>query len=274
MTFDAYESSSESGEPIALFHFTNGATEYLYTTHTEDVEYDSKTYTPIPIKHDKISTSGDMVKAQLKITIDWASELALVMRGSPPSKSISLILRRGHIADPDQEYIVSWTGLVLGSSRKGSTVTLTCDSVASAVRGLGLGRDYQLTCPYILYDATYCTASEAAATAATAPINVASRVLTLPSGWRGANDLVDYLHGMVRWAGGNGAEVRSIIKVSGTEDIKLGGAPHDIAIGQSISVILGCTRRTDACENLHNNIVNFGGQPYIPLENPIRVNNF
>ncbi len=274
MTYAAYEASQEGGAPISLFMFVHGNTEYPYTNHTEAITHDSKTYEPVAIKPGRIKTSGDMTKNQLKVDIDRDTALGLLMRGSPPSKAVSLVVLEGHLEDPDQEYIASWSGLVLGSSRNGSKYTLTCDHLSAAIRGLGLGRDWQYTCPYVLYDATYCQADRNAATAVTAPTAITGRVLTLPTGWRGANALADYLHGVVTWAGGNGLETRRIIKVSGTDDIKLGGSLHDIAISQSINVILGCTKRVEACEGLHSNIVNFGGQQYIPLKNPVGVNNF
>lgn len=274
MTYAAYEASQEGGAPISLFMFVHGNTEYPYTNHTEEVDHAGKTYVPAAIDPGKIVTSGDMSKNQLKIEIDRDTDLGALMRGAPPSKSVSLVVLEGHLEDPDNEYIASWSGLVLGSSRSGSKYTLTCDHLSAAIRGLGLGRDWQYTCPYRLYDTKYCQADRVAATAATAPLAISGRVLTLPNGWRGANDLIDYLHGVVEWEGGNGPEIRRIIKVSGVDDIKLGGAPHDIALSQSIDVILGCPKRSEKCDTLHNNIVNFGGQENIPLKNPAGVNNF
>ena len=272
MTYSAYESSGEGGAPVSLFMFVNGNTEYPYTNHTEEIEHDGKTYLPVAIDPGKIVTSGDMTKNQLKIEIDRNTDLGKLMRGVPPSKSVSLVVLEGHLEDPDKEFIASWSGLVLGASRSGSKYTLTCDHLSAAIRGLGLGRDWQYTCPYVLYDAKYCQADRVAATVATAPVTISGRVLTLPSGWWGTNNLVDYLHGVVEWNGGNGLEIRRIIKTSGTDAIKLGGAPNDIAVGQTINVILGCTKRSAACNLVHNNIVNFGGQEYIPIEDPTGAN--
>ena len=273
MTFDAIESSDEGGAPVTLFKFTHGTQSYLYTNHTREITHDSLTYTPVTIKPGKLTSSGDMSKNQLKIDIDWSTELAQLMRGIPPSKEIAVVLMDGHLSDPDNEYIVSWSGLVLGSSRTASKVTLTCDSVTAAIRGLGLSRDWMLTCPYVLYD-EYCAASEVAATTVTAPLSVVGNVLTLPVGWRGATDISKYLHGMVRWTGGRGSEVRRIISVDAGEVIKIRGAIVDIAVGQTIDVMLGCNRQIDDCDTLHSDIVNFGGQPNIPTDNPTNQNDF
>ena len=273
MTFAAVESSLDGGSPVTLFKFTNGTSQYRYTNHTRPIMYDGLVYEPVVIKTGKISSSGDMGKNQLKISIDWNTPLAALMRGSPPSKEISVILYDGHLSDPDSEFVVSWSGIVLGSSRVKSDVTLTCDSITAAIRGLGLGRDWMLTCPYVVYDGTYCQASKAAATVATAPIAVVGNVLTLPSGWNGALAAEKYLRGIVEWFGGTGPEVRSIIATDGADSITLRGSHIDISAGQSVNVVLGCNRQMDDCV-MHNQIVNYGGQPNIPTENPTNRNDF
>ena len=114
MTFDAMEGSIDGGAPVTLFKFTNGTQNFTYTNHVRPITYESLVYEPLAIKTGNITSSGDMSKNQLKIDIDRNCDLAELLRGAPPSKRIAVALYDGHLSDPDEEFIVSWSGIGLG----------------------------------------------------------------------------------------------------------------------------------------------------------------
>ncbi len=84
---------------------------------------------------------------------------------------------------------------------------------------------------------------------------------------------------MLEWENANNqTEVRTILavtEVSGRSRLTLSGVAPSMATGQNVRAVKGCGHVLSDCGNVHNNIPNFGGQPYIPLKNPLgRANPF
>jgi hypothetical protein len=113
---------------------------------------------------------------------------------------------------------------------------------------------------------------------------VTSTRVTLGAGWSGGRDPSKYAGGMVEWRTVDGTlEIRTIIRIeNGGLTLLLGGPTRGLLIGADVDVILGCNHKAGIsaqpdgdCLPLHNNIQNFGGQPWIPFKNPIGlVNNY
>ena len=58
----------------------------------------------------------------------------------------------------------------------------------------------------------------------------------------------------------------------------LSGLPQDLAVNDSVEVVVGCNHKAYAeddgdCQPLHDNILNYGGDRWIPLKNPIGTYN-
>ena len=69
-------------------------------------------------------------------------------------------------------------------------------------------------------------------------------------------------------------ETRTVAKVSnsGTE-VSLRGSLRGLLVGATVGAVLGCGRNMQSCKTLHDNILNYGGQPFIPLDNPLSQKN-
>lgn len=277
MTFGLFESSRDQGGPICLYFFRYGeATDayYAYTDAEQDVTVDhggaegAITYEAVAIRRGSITSSGTLDKATLDVTTDRSVALADMFRVYPPSQVVTLILRENHLDDPDQEFPVTWTGRVVASSRgKGSTVTYACEPVSTSMRRPGLRRHYQYGCPHALYG-PQCGANKAAATVMATVSAIDRTNITLTTGWN-AKPVDKYLGGMIEWTNDDGeTEIRTIMRVSG-DTLSLNGLLRGLTVSETINVILGCSRQMGDCVDIHNNIVNYGGQPWIPLKNPI-----
>jgi hypothetical protein len=88
----------------------------------------------------------------------------------------------------------------------------------------------------------------------------------------GARQPSNFVGGVLEWAGPYGAETRMIVGFSGGT-VTVDGPLTDLAPGDPVNVLLGCQHVVASCVNLHNNIQNYGGTPYIPTKNPIGKNN-
>lgn len=78
---------------------------------------------------------------------------------------------------------------------------------------------------------------------------------------------------MIEWAASGRTERRTILDVQTDNTLLLSGPVRNLSVGATVTISLGCNHKMDDWASLHNNIVNFGGQPYIPLKNPVGIRN-
>lgn len=281
MTFANYEESRDDGGVLQAFLFRDGTQDYAYTNHTQELTISHGaplgdiTYFPIPIQRDNINSNGTLDKSSLKIGMDIGADLAELFRVYPPSNVVTLTIFEGHADDPDSEFLAVWAGRIVTAGREGSELVVSGEPIATQLRRPGLRRNYQYGCPHALYG-SQCGASKAAATVAGAVASVSGTQVTLNAGWEGAFNPAKFLRGMAEWTNDDGqTERRSIIRISG-DVLTLSGIPKDLAATDSIDLVLGCNHKAFApdgdCQALHDNIQNFGGQPWIPIKNVINSN--
>lgn len=279
---NAYETSAERGQPVELYKFvygTEAGREYFYTNADQDITVSGDVYKAIPLDRDKIKTKGRAEGKEITVEVPMTSEIAELFRIFPPGRVVTVTIRQGHLPtgdgfdapDDGTNFPVIWTGRVLESRRNDNSATLTCESSESGMKRVGLRRHYQWPCPLVLYS-TRCGADKDAAKRQTTASAITGNSLTLPSGWNGASAVGSFLGGLVEWDSANGREFRTIIGVSG-DVLKLNAAPSGLAVSDDVDVFLGCPHTLEACGTLHDNEVNYGGQPFIPLKNPVGKNN-
>jgi hypothetical protein len=282
MSFDAFESSRELGDPIQLFFFKYGPNlgdYFAYTDSTVQQAVGGVTYEPRPVKRDTISQDGTLDKSSIKINIDVGSEVAELFRVYPPAYVVSLIIKQGHIGDPDSEFLVIWAGRVVAAERQGGEAQLSAEPVSTSLRRPGLRRHYQYGCPHQLYG-PQCRADKASktVTATVSAVNGAS--VTLVAGWNGAFAAAKFLGGLFEWVNDDGqTDRRTILRIAGNV-LSLSGVVQGLDPGDDVDAIVGCNHKAYAaedgdCQPLHDNILNFGGMRWIPVKNPIgNYNNY
>lgn len=281
MSLAAYEAGRAIGQPVDLYYVrygTDPAAFYAFTDAEIDVAFDGVTYVPHPLKRGKVASSQSLDKSEMKVRTTITSPLAELFRIGPPSSVVTVVIRRGHLGDPANEFMAVFVGKVSQCKREGQEAELSCVPASVSIKRSGLRRHYQLTCPHVLYDQDdgSCKASMAAATVIGVPVSVVNYTsVVLPAAWFGALDPKKFIGGMIEWVGARGTERKSINRVSADGlTLSLNAATTGLVASTAISVILGCNHQTTDCELLHNNILNFGGMPYIPSENPVKTNPF
>jgi hypothetical protein len=174
------------------------------------------------------------------------------------------------------EWRAIWAGRVLNGKHVGDgshQCVLLCVPIATSLRRTGLRRHFQYLCPHVLYG-KYCKASRSAATFTTVAASFLNNTLTLDAGWA-PDDLIDkFTGGVVEWSAPNGnLHIRTILEiqvpgVSGDHTVHMSGPATELT-SQAVRLSLGCNHQMDHCADLHFNIHNFGGFPWIPVSNPI-----
>lgn len=276
MTFAQREESRHQGQPVDLYHFRFGTAPnayYAYTDAEVPVMHGGVTYLPIPISRSAVTASGTLDKSAMKIKLPINTQIAELFRVYPPSQVVTLIMRQGHIGDPEGDFLVHWTGRVLGSDREGSECELNCEPIAASMRRTGLRRHYQIGCPHVLYGKR-CRANKELATIRRDALTVSGNTVDLALGWNGALSPAKYIGGLLEWDGPNGPEARTILRVIDNVKLYLSGPTTNLLSGTEVRVVLGCNHQQTDCNALHANIHNYGGQPYIPTKNPINTNPF
>ena len=104
--------------------------------------------------------------------------------------------------------------------------------------------------------------------------SVAGGGLALPANWFDPYPVDHYFHGRVRWTSEYGVEERLIIGISGENNIMLNSSTRGLEAGDTVQVSLGCRKSTTYCQQVFQNINNYGGQPLIPFKNPSKTHPF
>lgn len=287
MSFEQYETSRTKGHPITLYQFNNvDGEQYLYTDAEAAVTHPdfSSPFTPQPIQHGAIRSSGTLDKVDLEIRMPRTVPLSEHFRVYPPGEVVSIIVRQFHKTDSAAEALVVWSGRLVSASWQGEEIVFLCEPVSTSLRRTGLRRHYQIGCPHVLYG-TQCAASKAAATTPLiSVVSVSGTTVVLPVNWLPSEWPAEkrvpskFVGGMMTWEnptsdGGTTLIKRTILRVNGTSNIVLAGPPTGLKPGGNIQMVLGCNHQMSDCLNVHANIKNYGGQPWIPTKTPFGFSN-
>lgn len=285
MAFELFESSRERGEPINLFKFTTGPRPQDVIPYT-DAEHDivviegdgldavTITYKAMPIQRTAYTMSGRSEdNTSLGVDVPRYSEIAELFRVYPPSYVVGLILYQGHANDPDKDYLAVWTGRVLSCKFEGLSSRLTCESTSTSMQRPGLRRNYQYACPHVLYG-PLCRAAKVPRDLVCVSKPNAAQVIASFDGLLGEAD-EKFIGGTLEWETEEGRrEVRNIRDVGRVGDnllLNIGGSNIYLPVGAPMVMLLGCRHDLGDCVDTFNNILNYGGQPWIPLKNPIGI---
>jgi len=271
MTFDANETSREGGIPASLYLFEWGdgtGSFHAYTDTDVPVTVDGKTYEPIPIGRGNIESSGTLDRKVLEIEIAPRAGIVTRYADNPPTRKVGLVIRQGHVGDVDEDWPVVFSGVVKGVGRQAGNAKVSAEPLDTLLARPGLRRLYMSGCPHVLYS-DQCGADRTVLRKRHVPTAIGANFVTLPVDWDGSVGIANYLGGYIQWTDSGGdTQTRTILGRSGSLTLIVGNTRR-LDAGTTVSIHAGCTHKKQSCLVLHNNIVNFGGQPYIPLENPV-----
>jgi hypothetical protein len=275
VSFNTYDQSRAGGRPVEIYLFTYGSGPsdyYAYTDHARVVSTGGIDYDPVPIDRGRLQANGGRERRDLTIQMANENPVPNLFIIYPPDSPVMVSIKAGHLDDPAAEFVPVWSGRVVNVKwGEDGVADLVCRPLAAASRQGGLRRHWQIGCPHVLFG-SQCLAVEAAATVSVGVTNVSSNKVTLAAGWN-AQPVAKYIGGKVSWAFGSNTIRRSILRIeSDARTVVLSGPATNLAVGDVADVALGCNRQMDDCLTLHNNIHNFGGDPWIPLVNPVNTN--
>lgn len=260
MTYQATEQSVHGAEPVELYRFAAGGETWTYTSGAQPHDYLGQTYAPLAISR-SAPTQGNDRQGQITLTVARDNPVAALFRVIPPGPAMTLTVYRVHPADG--ETVALWTGRVRAVAWAGSEAQLTCDPVTGVLARDGLRYGYTATCNHLLYSGRCgVNALDHQVIVPVAGISTVGDTLT-SAALAGYPD--QHFRGgfIVR----NFEDYRMILASSGGSIVLL--LPFEqIDPTDTLNVYPGCDRTLADCEARYNNVVNFGGFPFVPPKNP------
>lgn len=250
-----------------FYDFVRGTQHFRVTTDTAPLVYAGQTYAPLAgMKRSAIVLTQELEKAALQITVPYTFELLAIFRPTPPMQVVSVAVYR--LPKGDTTAACIWSGVIIEvEDADESSASIHCAGGLATMTNNGLRRKCQRACPLRLYGSGLGQCNKDRSTVrtdgvlslATATTIKAAGFATKPDGW--------FDGGLVEWSIGVATERRFVVSHIGDTLQLL--TPCALAAGQVVAAYPGCDHTAaGGCTKL-DNLVNYGGQLYIPLKNPM-----
>jgi uncharacterized phage protein (TIGR02218 family) len=274
MTFPTYEQSNSNAQPIGLYLFKWGNSQWAYTSSDTDQVVGGVTYVAIPISDDGLKQGqADSnpftihVPVALPDTDGNAQPVPVValFRSTPPSQSVYVTVRRKHAADADAP--IHWVGKIgnVIRQRDGATADLVCRNRGVKRAGLRLtwGRD----CPHFLFDSG-CALAKTGYGITRNVTSVTGNSFAVDGAALAAAPY--YNGGFIEWdADGLGTlERRGIEATLGTNEYQIFGRADGVTVGLAVTLYPGCDGTPATCRDKFSNRANGGDVAFMPGKSP------
>ena len=188
-----------------------------------------------------------------------------------PTDIVTLTVTRYHHGDGTNN-IVIFRGRVINVKFRENDVEMTCQPIFSALKRPGLRRVYQVACPHVLYGKS-CSASSAPFNTSGVLTDVSGTSITSPALIRTGDATFDpayFTGGFVEFQNGAHVDRRFITSYdSATGTLGLNLPFSDLVVGDTVTAFAGCNHTVESCNGKFNNLLNYGGYPFIPNKNPM-----
>lgn len=248
--------------PKELYHFYFGVNHYRYTNFSENIVFGGETWEALPIERTEFTYDSDLNASETEVRgYALIQPMQKYVQLNPIAPVYIQILRL--LDEVAGQYIVLFTGQIDSVAYNNASVSAKCKSLIHLLN-IDLPRmHYQRTCNYSLFGAgcglnmasygVLGTISSISADGLTIVIPTAS---SKSDGW--------FAFGWLDSGGGQ----RMITAHTGTS-LTLITPCSEFVAGQPATIYPGCDRTTNHCGTKFNNLVNFGGFPQIPTQNPV-----
>lgn len=264
--FDTLESSVESSQPVELYTFALGTTEYLFTSSEDDITFSSKTYEAVEgLTRNEVVQGPDDRSRVLTVTMPanntFASRYAYII---PSDRASFTLMRLQRNETPSLTSVVLFKGFVKSvlMSDDGRVAKVAVQSLEAASSRSIPRFTFQGMCNHQLYDAA-CGVNSAAHKFTGLVTAESGSTLTV-SGLAASG--MDFVGGWCKPSATS--DFRMILGQSG--DVLTLLLPFvSTMVGLSLDAFEGCDHiLTGDCANRFDNVINFGGCAFVPTKNP------
>jgi hypothetical protein len=262
MTYDSYEQSIASGEPIELYDVWDvEGTHYRWNTANETITYGSYDYEPEIVDRSEMVIGENGEVNALDVKLSRSNALTNQFISAPIEGEVLLIVYRYHAGFG----ATFWQGVLSTVSFDENGIpTCRFEPRMSDMPGIGERRRNQRLCDHALYKQG-CWVNEESFRVDGTLTNVSGLVLTSAvfatkaDGWFTGGEVVV----------GN---ARRLIKAHATNTITITRAASAFVIGATFRAYAGCDHTPTACKDKFDNKLNYGGNEFLPVKNPFETN--
>lgn len=264
MSYAARETGLDA-RPIEIYDIALPSQTFRLTSHDEDVTFDGQTYTASSISRSQtmLAQIGKVRETTISIARDCALAESLLTNGIPPIDAF-VTVRRYH--EDDNEARQLWKGYVVALSVDEQFARLRVPSRSDEVFDRGVPTiAAQRTCRHVLYsrgcsinEDTYKLSPTVSSVSADGLTIVVSS-LAVPDAWAQDGKAVRATDG----------EPRSVLSQIGTT-IVIDVPFRALEVDDTLHIFAGCDHTINGergCISF-NNVLNFGGEPELPVHNP------
>lgn len=275
-TYDDDETSIQDGEPVDLviFAYPGGTTRYAGGERTFSVDVGDgngvQTWTAKPVQSGQKQLVGVTEARDAEVTIPVSDPVALTyLAFGPPPRELQVVVYRYMVRSGGSRR--QFGGYASSLQCKGHEATFRVPNGTEDAIDVSLPTMYlQRTCGTFLYDKR-CGLSRAAFSLTTliTGISVSQLVVTVaavPTSTEGVAPPVAF--GIVEHLAST--ECRSVVGQNGLQ-LSLNLPLRNAAIGDPVSVSLGCDKLPTTCRDKFANVPNFRGHPFVQMSNPFIV---
>jgi uncharacterized phage protein (TIGR02218 family) len=261
MSYASLEASIQDGNPIELYEFNTDLEYWRYTSSVETLIDGNVSWTPEVIKRTNIGQTDDISKGGISVTFPITNDFAFSFLGYAPEGITTLTVYRIHGSEGPTSKVSYWKGRVLSAKANDNQLTLDCESVFSSLKRPGLRARFERSCRHTPYGEACTVSMDLFRTDATVVGRTDTTVTAVefdvqPDGYYVGGILLDSF-GTKRFIIGHSGSTLTVSRKFNQD-----------TLNTAVIAYPGCDKAKATCISKFDNVLNFGGFPYIPGRNP------
>jgi len=241
---------------IELFEFLVDGTYYRYTSGSVTVDKGGNDFTAVPISRGTFPNTDDLNKTTLEVKAMRDNPFVVAALASPQPADLTVY---GEYSGGTWATI--WKGRMVALSLHGAEATVVTESLLSIINRAALVARYQILCRHVLFS-TQCGVTKATYKF-TGTVDAINGTTITVTGLNGETD--GYYEG--GYAKFGSYDYRMITSHVGNDIVIYNSVPG-LVVTTAVDVYPGCDHSETDCKDKFSNLVNYGGFPYIPTNNP------
>lgn len=270
--WDIISTTRSKLRPVYLYEVSYAnQSKIRFTSADKPIVFEGETYDRYPVKHGRLTVSAALDRTSLDIETSRDNPMVELFRVRTPEYVVNIKILKGD--DSLSEFRNYWHGRVHNFTRVGAKVTFACEPVSTQMRRPGLRRNYQAGCPLVLYG-SQCRANRVEFQYEATVNSIEDGKVVLMDGWLPEGRVAhSFLGGLLTWQGEDGELLRQLTNNDDDNTWYLDSSSVGLESGDTVFMAMGCPHTLVACRDTFNNALNYGGQPWIPLDNPLGPQN-
>ena len=246
-------------QAVELYEFRNNSEVYYITSASTTITYLGMNYTPTNIQREKILQTTDPLREPINLTFPRSDSFASRFISYEADSQFTVTIYRGTLTG--STWAVTYKGRVVEAVGQGNLVKLNCESLYTTIQNDGLQARYEYNCRHLLYG-SQCGADPNSFKVNGTVLSNSGTVIEVVA----ADALADgyFTGGILQDAFLNRRYILSHVGAN----LTLSRSWATLPVGAAVVIYAGCDRTKATCNTKFSNVINFGGFPWIPSQNP------